>query len=175
MTNFYTSDTHFYHDKIRLYCSRPFTNVGEMNSQIIKNWNYIVTSKDTVYVLGDVAMVGKSNQDKLGSIINKLNGKKILIMGNHDEMNPAQYIKTGFNQVVFPYLEVKPGWYCYHDPALYNAIDTEVSVHLVGHVHNLFHVLPDKRMINVGMDVWGYHPVEEEQIEQIIEGWNNEN
>ena len=175
MTNFYSSDTHFFHKNILRLSNRPFKNIREMANRIIKNWNNIVTSKDTVYILGDVAMISKSQGDKLESIINKLNGKKILIMGNHDEMNPTQYIRAGFDQIIYPYLEVQPKWYCYHDPALYTNFNTNAEVHLVGHVHNLFKILPDQKMINVGMDVWDYYPVKEEQIKEIIEGWNNEN
>jgi calcineurin-like phosphoesterase family protein len=144
-----------------------------MNSKLVKNWNSVVRSEDIVYILGDIAMIGKSQEEKLGQIIQKLRGTKILIMGNHDEMSQKQYIRIGFQQVVYPYLEVKEGWYCYHDPALATAIGEKAKINLVGHVHDLFDIIPAKRMINVGVDIWDYKPISEEQINTIIEGWKN--
>lgn len=168
--NWYTSDLHLSHINVISYCDRPYKNVHEMNQQLIKNWNSVVQEDDTVYVLGDVSMLGKSQMEKLKSFIKQLKGNKILIMGNHDEMNPAQYVKIGFNQVVYPFLETRSGWYAYHDPALATAI-RNAELHLVGHVHQLFKLIPEKHMINVGVDVWDYYPVSEVTLETILKNW----
>lgn len=74
----FTSDTHFNHANIIKYCNRPFSSIQEMNETIINNWNSVVTKDDTVYHLGDFAF-GKVNE-----FANKLNGKIVLIKGNHD-------------------------------------------------------------------------------------------
>ena len=37
----FTSDTHFYHNKIVEYCQRPFASVEEMNEELIARWNDI--------------------------------------------------------------------------------------------------------------------------------------
>ena len=95
--NWYTSDLHFFHRNILSYCDRPYGNVAQMNSKLIKNFNSVVDSKDTIYFLGDMAMVGKTQPQRLEQIISKMRGTKILIMGNHDEMSPKQYIDIGFN------------------------------------------------------------------------------
>lgn len=113
---FFTSDTHFGHANIVRLSNRPFketkhqTAVEVMNEAIVKNWNETVSPDDTVYHLGDVAL--GPIQDSL-SIIERLNGRKILVTGNHDRnfrggkrsagLEPEQwddeYVAKGFDAV----------------------------------------------------------------------------
>jgi calcineurin-like phosphoesterase family protein len=81
---FFTSDTHFGHDEIIDWCRRPYKDVNEMNEELIKNWNSVVGPTDVVYHLGDFAL-GGSRLWK--GTLSRLNGKKYLIIGNHDEKN----------------------------------------------------------------------------------------
>lgn len=81
MTIWFSSDTHFGHENIIKYCDRPFKNVDHMNEVIIDNWNSVVSPGDTVYHLGDVAL---GQIDKSLACVSRLNGYKILILGNHD-------------------------------------------------------------------------------------------
>jgi calcineurin-like phosphoesterase family protein len=74
---FFVSDTHFGHANIIDYCNRPYVNVEEMNDAMVRNWNGVVSPKDTVYHLGDVAF---NNYEH----IERLNGKIKLVPGNHD-------------------------------------------------------------------------------------------
>lgn len=87
MTNWFTADLHFFHKNVIQYCNRPFNNIDQMNKKLIENYNLFVKEEDTCYFLGDLAMLGSSQIIKLTNIINKMNGKKILILGNHDEGN----------------------------------------------------------------------------------------
>lgn len=77
----FTSDTHFGHKNILEYEkeARPFETVEEMNETLIDNWNKTVRPKDIIYHLGDFAF-GRVN---IG-IADRLNGRKRIIMGNHD-------------------------------------------------------------------------------------------
>jgi len=77
----FTSDHHFGHARIIELCDRPFDSVDEMNSELVERWNARVGTEDTVYVLGDFAM-GRIAETL--PIVGKLNGRKILIPGNHD-------------------------------------------------------------------------------------------
>ncbi len=81
---YFTSDQHFNHKNIIKYENRPFSSVGEMNEAMINNWNSVVTSKDTVYTLGDFAFVNKRHE--LENIVKKLNGHVHWIRGNHDKI-----------------------------------------------------------------------------------------
>ena len=84
---YFTSDLHFYHKNILKYQpDRPWKTVEEMNEGIIANWNATVKPEDEIYILGDFAFAQPTAQIAL---LRRLNGKKYLVEGNHDEMmNP---------------------------------------------------------------------------------------
>lgn len=89
-------DTHFFHKNIINYENRPFKSVEEMNEALITNWNNKVSKDDKVFVLGDFALCTKN---KMFDIVSRLNGYKVLIMGNHDNYAPEVYIGLGFKEV----------------------------------------------------------------------------
>ena len=84
---YFTSDLHFGHEAILKYCNRPFANVEEMNQKLIENWNKKVPEDGIVFNLGDFAWGGYPFWK---SMREQLNGKIILIKGNHDEKNLTQ-------------------------------------------------------------------------------------
>lgn len=57
---------------------------------MVERWNKVVGVNDKVYHLGDVVM--PKNHRKLDEIMSRLNGTKVLIKGNHDELKPARYL-----------------------------------------------------------------------------------
>ena len=79
--DYFTSDMHYGHANIIDYCNRPFESLDEMTNEMVNRWNEIVTEDDTVYVVGDVFLCPTSEGE---SIVKRLNGRKILIKGNHD-------------------------------------------------------------------------------------------
>lgn len=86
MSTFFWADTHFNHAGIIGYSARPYSNVAEMNTALVERWNARVGPRDTVWLLGDFAFKGEADLDELFS---KLRGVKCLVVGNHDERNPA--------------------------------------------------------------------------------------
>ena len=80
---YFSADCHLNHWNIVKYCNRPFKSVGEMNDIIISNFNSVIKPEDTLYHLGDFCMGG--NYDYISSLMNRINGKKICILGNHDK------------------------------------------------------------------------------------------
>ncbi len=84
MTIWFTSDTHFSHKNSMRYCGRPFFTTEQMDEAMIANWNRLVKPEDTIYHLGDVTM----HAANLVHIMPRLNGHKILIIGNHDLIYP---------------------------------------------------------------------------------------
>ena len=87
---FFTSDTHFNHEKIIEYCKRPFSSVEEMDKKLVSNWNEVVSEGCTVFHLGDFAFGGFPIWEGIRS---QLNGRIILIRGNHDFRQNLQNLK----------------------------------------------------------------------------------
>ena len=54
-----------------------------MTEKLIKNWNSVVGKNAIVYVVGDFARCGKQKIIEIGQ---RLNGRKRLILGNHDQL-----------------------------------------------------------------------------------------
>ena len=79
---FYIADTHFGHSNIIKMDGRPFADIEEMDSEMIKRWNQVVSQNDHVYVVGDFAY--KNNVD-VSYYTTHLNGHIHLIRGNHDK------------------------------------------------------------------------------------------
>lgn len=83
---FLIADPHFSHEGVCKFLRddqsklRPWDNAADMDEAMIENWNSVVRPVDKVYVCGDLVMKAK----KQIGIMNRLNGKKVLIKGNHD-------------------------------------------------------------------------------------------
>jgi len=91
MTTFLTADTHFGHaTMITGGPQRPFGTVDEMNEALITSWNAVVHPKDTVWHMGDFSM--KLNGRATADIFYQLNGRKHLIIGNHDVDNHGRLL-----------------------------------------------------------------------------------
>ena len=166
-----TSDLHFNHMNILKYEpeSRPFSSIEEMNETIIQNWNEIVTANDTVYVLGDMAM--GMIEDAI-PLIKRLNGKIILIRGNHDTKKRLEAFKEiGIEVHDIFYLPYKGKYFimCHFPIASKEFIDmvrydnSEV-VNLYGHLH---HNAPKGYVdgtYHVGLDTNNLKPISIDKI-----------
>lgn len=83
---FFTSDTHFGHKLMidpKLRRPRPFASTQEMDEALIRGWNAAVRPTDLVYHLGDFAF-GLHDKARVKAIFDRLQGRKVLILGNHD-------------------------------------------------------------------------------------------
>jgi len=160
----FTSDFHFFHKNIIQYSGRPFKSVDEMNYKIIKNLNMYVTHEDDLYILGDLTFLSPSKWETLGKLIRQINGRKHLILGNHDLLKPWKYVEIGF-MTVHTAVKIEEFWLV-HDPALSEALPKSEKI-LCGHVHTLFK--KQRNCLNVGVDVWNFEPVHIETIREIFQ------
>lgn len=159
---FYTADLHFHHHNIIAACNRPFTSVEQMDKQLISNWNTQVKSEDEVWVLGDFTLLGPNQAESIRIILSKLKGQKHLVLGNHDELKPFKYVDIGFTSV---HTTIKvDDFILTHDPAV-TCVDRKAQW-LCGHVHDLF--ITQQNVLNVGVDVWSYRPISEEEIKEFL-------
>ncbi len=186
MAIWFTADLHLGHANIIRYCERPFADAEAMNRSLVQGWNDTVGADDKVWVLGDVAL-GEISETL--TMIAELNGRKLLLAGNHDrcwaghgrraEGWTERYLDAGFAEVHqgqirlpvagtdvlachFPYRGDS------HDQDRYTEhrpVDRGQWL-LHGHVHERWRQWG--RMINVGVDVWGYRPVSERAITEFI-------
>lgn len=137
------SDTHFGHDNILKYENRPFKSVKEMDEAILENWNAVVKPGDKVYHLGDVYMGSGENA---WEILKRLNGKKRLVLGNHDDPKAAPIGKF-FQKITLFRAFREFGLMLSHVPVHPSSIirvgEGFVNVH--GHIHG-------KRVMKIKMD-----------------------
>lgn len=161
---FLASDLHLGH---RLMAKiRPWGTLEEHDEALIDNWNKTVRPKDLVWVLGDVAM----NRSKL-PLAGRLNGRKKLVMGNHDTHPIPEYLEY-FEEVrgvkvmewtVLTHIPVHP--------CQLRRFKTNVHGHMHGHVvmkpedyyplgpGEAGMMVPDPRYFNVAMEHINYTPI----------------
>ena len=174
---FFTSDTHFYHANIINFCGRPFKNVEVMNETLIANWNSVVGPDDLVFHLGDFCLGGSAEWT---NILNRLNGKIYLIVGNHDIKNLRQGYYGRFEHIAMQmHIEVgKQKIYLNHCPFLCYGGAYRDTWQLFGHVHtskqNTGIDAPRLHMLfptqyDVGVDNNNFTPVSFEEVKRIIE------
>ena len=166
---YFTSDLHFYHEKIIRHTHRPFRDAEEMNQTLIRKWNDRVTHEDEVYILGDLTLKGA---DLASLCLYSLRGKKHLIRGNHDQFADS----PGFDRSLFvsiqDYLELtyqNTRFVLFHYPILEWNGSRRGAVALHGHQHNHKNYnLANRRngvlRYDVGVDANNMAPVSAEEI-----------
>lgn len=156
-----TSDHHFGHANICKFKNdhnepiRPWDDVFEMEEELIKRWNERVKPNDYVIHCGDFAM----NRTGYDRVINRLNGKRILIQGNHDGFSYSTYQKH--------FVEVQSMIMLHgtaiitHIPVHPSSID-KYTVNIHGHLHSHRVLLDgeiDPRYVCVCVEQTDYYPV----------------
>lgn len=166
---YFISDLHFYHKNIIKFEGRPFDSVEDMNNKLIENWNSTVKKNDDIYILGDFSF---GNQKLTLELLQKLNGKKFLIRGNHDHVidkNPRIYSEFEWvkDYYVLKYNNLK--FILFHFPIQVWNCQHYGSIHLYGHVHgntktNHPMILNLKNSFNVSADVLNFSPINIDDI-----------
>ena len=164
MTTFITSDLHFYHKGVMNFCAstRPWDSVDAMTEGLISHWNSLVSDSDTIYHLGDFAF---ANKTKTRAVLDRLNGQKVFIMGNHDNHNKNVLSEYG---EVFDYKWLRYEGFkiaLFHFPIVFwNEID-HGSLHFYGHMHNDYQ--HHGRSMDVGWDAHGRILTMDEAIDMV--------
>ena len=137
MTVRYIADLHFDSADIIAYDNRPFDTVEEMNETLIANWNAVVGPDDLTWILGDFCAGGA---DRWAELLGRLNGRKCLITGNHDDPAAVDAVRHLFEDVA-AYREITDGdrhvVLCHYPIPSFR--DHYFGwYHLYGHVHTSF-------------------------------------
>jgi calcineurin-like phosphoesterase family protein len=162
------SDTHFGHkgvceflrsdDKTKL---RPWDNPDEMDEAMIKMWNDVVAPEDRVWHLGDVVINRKA--------LKTINGRKKLIMGNHDIFRASEYLEYFEDVKSFHKLD---GYTLTHIPLHPDSVGRWAKGNIHGHLHsnNVMKIdqynqlVRDERYICVCVEQIGFKPIDFDDI-----------
>lgn len=152
-----TSDLHFDHGNILQFCpkTRPFKSKEGMNESLIQEWNSKVKPDDYIIHLGDFCFKGV---EVTSSFLSRLNGKKIMILGNHDKAL-RNGISTGKHNIIWKgdYLELQINKqkvvFSHYPMTTWNQAGRGALM-LFGHCHGSLPE-PKGRQIDVGYDNLG--------------------
>jgi calcineurin-like phosphoesterase family protein len=152
---FFTSDTHFGEERTLQLSKRPFSSVEEMDWEMVKQWNALVTDKDTLYHLGDFGNP---------KMLQYLRGERIyLLPGNYDNEPIISRLEKDCRVIIIKnnsLLMLKnTAFRLIHAPE--EAEETE-NFYLYGHIHKLQMV--KRNGLNVGVDCHGFKPIDKKTV-----------
>ena len=174
--DYFSADTHYFHANILKYCNRPFKDLDEMHHILIENHNKIVSKTDVIAYVGDMFLC---DPQMAQTVLQQLNGYKILFLGNHDRASIKTFKEIGFNEVFkkaadwhYQGINFRLAHYPFGANRKRSPVRENCDWLICGHVHNTWLTL--ENMINVGVDIWDYKPVGLEQILTLIKGIHHE-
>lgn len=141
---YFISDLHFNHSNILKFERQEFKTIEEHNEFIIASINRVVTKFDTLYLLGDLG-------DDL-ELIKRLNGRKILVMGNHDKLAKSKY-REYFDEVHDTPIYLNKRVVLSHIPIPV----TKGTLNVHGHLHGS--ILNSENHLNISAMLINYRPI----------------
>ncbi len=157
----FIADLHFGHENMARH--RGFASAAEQDEYIVAQWNKTVHKRDITYILGDVTME-KANYD----ILDRLNGMKRVVLGNHDKQEDTAKLMSHVNSVA-GMVQYK-GIFLTHCPIHPMELDYRVRYNIHGHIHSKVVEIPftlfartifkrvDRRYICVSCEQVNYTP-----------------
>ena len=158
---------------------RPFTSTEEMNETMIERHNAKVKEQDTVYFLGDVVI-----NKKYLELVKRMNGRKILIRGNHDIFKDEDYREVGFEQIHGVRVFVDK-FILSHIPLHPDCVSERFRVNVHGHLHAneikmpwgvnadrneiIYADFPDPRYLCVCVEQIDFTPLHFDEVEERIQ------
>ena len=158
---FFTADTHFGEERTLELSKRPFSSAEEMDWEIVKQWNSVVSKKDTVYHLRDFGNP---------QMIKHLKGRRIyLLPGNYDTEDIVSKLKDN-NRYTLTYNRVtviKSNDEITLDNIKFKLIHAPeegegIDFFLFGHIHKLQMV--KENGLNVGVDCHNFKPIDTKTV-----------
>lgn len=171
------SDPHFGHKNICKHANRPFRSTWEMRDEFIRRYNEVVAHGQTCLWLGD-AFFGPIEEAQ--DILERLNGEKIIIRGNHDK-KAKWLVSAGMDVVIedkfisfqlhdkiarachYPYPYGKDR----HDKETQELYPAKRKHEILVHGHTHLQRQRYGNQIHVGVDAWAYAPVTFEEVVEL--------
>ena len=145
---------------------RPFTSTEEMNETMIERHNAKVKEQDTVYFLGDVVI-----NKKYLELVKRMNGRKILVRGNHDIFKDEDYRAVGFEQIHGVRVWVDK-FILSHIPLHPECVTERFKVNVHGHLHAnqiMWGHEIDPRYLCVSVEHTNYEPLHFDEVQALID------
>ena len=161
----FTADHHFGHTNIIKYCGRPFRDANHMNTVMVERWNEAVREDQTVFHLGDFSFKGPSNT--VPKLLNRLNGKIILIQGNHDHKSTLKHFDA-VHDMAEVLVQDQRIIMCHYGMRVWNH-SFRGSWHLYGHSHGTLPARADRKEMDVGVDCHNFYPLSFFEIEAVMQ------
>lgn len=170
---YFISDTHFGHKNIIEYANRPFSSVEEMDETMVTRWNAKVKPQDEVYHLGDFSFYDGRK------VFHRLNGRKHLIVGNHDNEKtlqlpwasaPRHYKVINVNIPIGETVDTHRVVLFHYPIEEWAGQFKNRALHLFGHVHGKPLKPCEFTRFDMSVECWNYTPV---TLEEILESKNN--
>lgn len=157
---YYIGDTHFGDKRIMELAGRPYFSTTEMDNDMLRKWNLRIKDNDTVCILGDFAFSNESAR-----IVERLQGKKLLLLGNHDEVLSLEILNKFDGVKTIDTINDNGRSVCLcHYPLLSYNRSVYGGYHVFGHIHNnpndkaYFLQAQLTNSFNCGADVVGFMP-----------------
>lgn len=170
---FWTADQHYGHANIIKFCNRPFSSVDEMNAEMTRRHNEVVSKQDIVYCMGDFTLGPDAMRYLSG-----LNGKWRFVLGGHDKRWAKKFPwAEGQYELLPPIHEISLGRNAIPPKLVlchYPLLSWEASYHGSWNLHGHNHMSGDPiatayddrdemgnqaLRINVGVDYWDFYPM----------------
>jgi calcineurin-like phosphoesterase family protein len=170
-SNYFMADLHLGHANVIKFDKRPFKDVNEMNSTLLRNIEETLKEGDNFYYLGDFSFISDTMSRVFMRRIAATKAHLFFIRGNHDKKDiiklyqeygtylGEQKTVTVNDQVIVLNHYRMDVW----DRSHYG------SWHLHGHSHQMLPPRPHK-VIDVGCMGYNYFPVEFAEIKRIMDG-----
>jgi calcineurin-like phosphoesterase family protein len=170
----FTSDNHFGHKNIIRFSKRPYNDLDEMHEDFVQKWNSVVSDRDVVYHLGDIAFKSE-NPNSISKILDRLNGHIYYVLGNHER--DLNYYSNRFEWIK-PIAEIRVEdkdadrgvrsiTLCHYAMRVWNR-SHHGAWHLYGHSHGSLPDDPNSLSFDCGVDCHNYTPISYEQVKAIM-------
>lgn len=123
----FIADLHLGHTNMAKH--RGFESEFSHDEYIVDQWNSVVSKKDLTYILGDVTMESPKNYYRL----NSMNGRKVVVLGNHDRPQDVQELLKYVDKVA-GMIKYKGIWLT-HCPVHESELEYRVPKNIHGHIH----------------------------------------
>ena len=154
---YFTADEHYGHANIIRFCRRPFASVEEMDAELIRRHNEVVTDGDVVIHAGDFAY---RNRRSALAYAADLRGTHIFLRGSHDH-----WLDANARDIWEQTIEGQHVVVCHYAMRVWPR-SHHGSWQLYGHSHGT--LAPIGKQCDIGVDSHEFFPVSFDRVRELM-------